>query len=112
MNELEIINQIITVLTISDETKQRYAADIESLVQRREQYKKNKFRLGVIGVSRRQKTHALITQMAKLNIALTQFEFTYNQIKDSIGSIETVETYISDIKFQIKKISYEKNSRK
>lgn len=51
MNELEIINQIITVLTISDETKQRYAADIESLVQRREQYKKNKFRLGVIGVT-------------------------------------------------------------
>ncbi len=62
--------------------------------------------------ARRQKTHALITQMAKLDIALTQFEFTYNQIKDSIGSIEAVETYIRDIKFQIKKISYEKNSRK
>ena len=62
--------------------------------------------------ARRLKAKARVIQLAKLKIALQQFELTYNGIREKVGDVEAVDEYIKKIKVEIKKISYDKNNHK
>lgn len=58
---------------------------------------------------RRAKAKADIMQMAKLKIALSKFEYSYNKLKQDTGNIEAIDKYIKGIECQIKSISARKN---
>lgn len=62
--------------------------------------------------ARRLKAEALVLQLAKLKKTLQQFEWTYNIIREKVGGVEAVDEYITKIKVEIKKISYDKNNHK
>ena len=51
MNEVDIIDKLLGVLTKNENVSRRYLAEIDSLKERRRRSKENKFRLGVIGVT-------------------------------------------------------------
>lgn len=51
INEEEIINQVINILTKNKKIEDRYSSDIDGLKNRIYQIKQNKYRLGVIGVT-------------------------------------------------------------
>ena len=60
---------------------------------------------------RRDKRATDIRKMAKLQIALSQFEINYNQIREKTGSIAAIDDYIADIRAEIKTISFNKNRK-
>ena len=59
--------------------------------------------------ARRAKVQAQILEMSRLRIELEKFEKTYVQIKEQCGNIESVDTYLSEIKKSIRQISINKN---
>lgn len=63
-------------------------------------------------VARRNKTQALIRQMAGLKIELNRFEFTYQQLVRRTGiTVPRIESYMKEISAEIKRLSYEKNHK-
>lgn len=61
---------------------------------------------------RREKAQIQIQQMAKLKIELKKFSFTYQRLVKKAGvTIPRIETYMNDIKNQIKRLSFEKNHK-
>lgn len=63
-------------------------------------------------VARRSKAQTLVMQLAKLKIALQQFELTYQNLKKKVGEVKAVDEYISSIKREIQKISDNKNNHR
>lgn len=62
--------------------------------------------------ARREKAQAQIQQMANLKIELEKFSFTYQRLVKKTGvTIPRIETYMNDIKNQIKRLSFEKNHK-
>lgn len=59
--------------------------------------------------ARRATTQTQILEMSKLRIELSKFEIVYCNVKSQCGNIESVDTYISEIKKRIKFISENKN---
>lgn len=59
--------------------------------------------------SRRIKKRSLILSMAKLKNALYNFEMTYALVKKDCGTIDGVDSYISDLKKKIRELSALKN---
>jgi hypothetical protein len=58
---------------------------------------------------RRTKASALIISMAKLEMELTKFEYTYSKIAEKCGIIPAIEDYIRSVKTMLKRMSFEKN---
>lgn len=60
--------------------------------------------------ARRSEAKTLIMQMAKLRIALNQFEMTYQSIQSRVGKVEALDDYIASVKQEIRKLSEAKNN--
>ena len=60
--------------------------------------------------ARRAMAKTLIMQMAKLRIALNQFEMTYQSIQSRVGKVEALDDYIASVKQEIRKLSEAKNN--
>ena len=76
---------------VQSETIQRFHSEFDKLLE-------------ADADARRLKAQALVMQMAKLNIALQQFELTYKSIREKVGPLEALDKYIVSIKKAIKKI--------
>ena len=98
MNSLDCISLVLAEIKdkvrkeISDEFCESYTCLLESEAQ-----------------ARRMKVQTDIVEMAKLRIALSKFETSYNKVKCQCGIIESVENYILEIRKHILLISEKKN---
>ena len=60
--------------------------------------------------SRRAKAHEDIMSMAKLKEELKKFKPVYGRITSICGPMEAVDSYIREVEYRIKQLSYKKNN--
>lgn len=84
---------------VQSETFQRFHSEFDKLLE-------------TDAEARRAKVHTLVMHLAKLKIALQQFELTYENLKKKVGEVKAVDEYIISIKKEIQKISDDKNNHR
>lgn len=78
-----------------------------------ERFRSEFFQLQVADAeARRSMAKTLIMQMAKLKIALNQFEMTYQLIQSRAGKVEALDEYMASVKRIIKEMSDAKNNHR